>query len=195
MQRDQSIGMARRITGPYSFTTEYSKYKRRDLDDEVTTADLFDLLDLDDELRKYWKARWDAYHDDQHMELPTPEIVPPLHSSNSDKEDDDDDDPRGDNPDDDDDPKRQGNGKGTGRPSRSPATPKGKEKAQSSDSSNGKGKTSGADTESATGVQSPDSETKSPEGQNQKRKRSKIPTTSPGSSTKRTRRSVRHLKT
>lgn len=53
-----------KITEPYSGATEYSKYQKLNLDDELTTADLFNLLVLNDDLRKYWNARWDQYHDD-----------------------------------------------------------------------------------------------------------------------------------
>lgn len=46
-----------KIIDPSSPTTEYSKYKKRNLDDEMTITDLFDLLDVDDTLRNYWQAR------------------------------------------------------------------------------------------------------------------------------------------
>ena len=81
--------------------------------------DLFDLLDLDDDLRKYWQARWDCYHDDQHMELPTPELDFSFSASSSSKNSDSDGGPQ------DEDPHDEGKKPALGNP----AMPKGKDKA------------------------------------------------------------------
>ncbi len=168
-----------KITESTSSTTEYSKYEKRNLDDVVTTTDLFDLLQLDDELRKYWQARWDKYHDDQHMELPTPELRGPFSPSSSE-------DSNGNDPDEDDDPDNgdsKGKGKKTGRSKKSLPTPKAKGKGniQTKEPFQGNTKASKSTEKSATSRQSPKSQKKSPgiqtKTQGQKRK-SESPTPS-----------------
>jgi Putative amidoligase enzyme len=126
-----------KITEPYSGVTESSKYQKRNLEDEVTTRDFFDLLELDDHVRTYWQARWEKYHDDQNMELNTPEFGSPFSPSDSDGLDADD---NSDDDSDDEDPK--GKGRKVGRSSKSPPSPKGKGKGKATekDRSPGQGK-------------------------------------------------------
>jgi Putative amidoligase enzyme len=169
-----------KIADPTSQITEYSKYKKRNLDDKVTTTDLFDLLDLDDVLRKYWQARWDRYQNDQHMELPMPELdglfyasASSASSSSSSTSDGSDayGGPRGDD----------SESKGKKAPSQSPETPKGegKDTAQKKNGSlarMGRSKT-------------PETSTKSLEGktkiQNRGRKRKRSVTLTSGPNPKR----------
>ena len=176
-----------KITQPYSAVTEYSKYKMRKLDDKMNTTDLFGLLELDEDLRVYWQARWDRYHNEQDMERPTPELVGPFSSSSS--ADSDGNDPGNDNPDTAD-PK--GKGKGTGPSSRGPSTPKGKGKPQDRGSPYEKGKSGrSAEKGKKTAAQSPKPNKADPKTQSlgaqtqtlgQKRKRIQALTTVPGNS-------------
>lgn len=117
----QTDSNGNKITKEYSGETEFTKYKNRNIEYRLTTIDLFDLLEFNDELRKYWQARYDRYHDDQDMELPTPELDP----EDSGADDDDDDDDSSDN----NEPKGKGKGRGPGTPGpkrQSPSTPKSK---------------------------------------------------------------------
>jgi Putative amidoligase enzyme len=120
-----------KITEPYSGVTEASKYRKQKLDEEVTTTEFFDLLELSDDLREYWQARWAKYHDDQDMELNTPEFGSPFSPSNSDKHDTDDNNDNNDDDPDDEDPKDKG--RKVGRSFKSPSSPKGKGKGKATD--------------------------------------------------------------
>jgi hypothetical protein len=127
-----------KITEPYSGVTEASKYRKQKLDYEVTTTEFFDLLELDDDLREYWQARWNKYHDDEYMELNTPELGSPFSPSDSDNPDagnNNDDDP------DDEDPKDKG--RKVGRSSKIPPSLKGKGNGTATDEGGSPGQVKG----------------------------------------------------
>ena len=128
-----------KITQAYSGVTEASKYRNQILDEEVTTTEFFDLLELDDDLQEYWQARWDKYHDNQDMELNTPEFTSPFPPSNSDKPDTDD---NNDDDADDEDPKAKG--RKVGQLSTSPSSPTGKGKEKATDEEGSLGQVKGA---------------------------------------------------